>query len=288
MLAFPQYQFIDSGSLGASSVLCMAPSLFLHLRSFTAVDSSLRRRWVSGFLSEPSVRETFTWLYTNSSNQSSLINLLARGDYLFPDPLGHLYGFADDIIETLNSFSSCALDYLTPFYVDLLSRSELLAQPASKLLSPLTILCRLIFYPPFEGSKYADLGYRANEHADPSVFTLLADQSSPGLQYQPDTNWIDYLHSSDQSLLMLGQWGSWLNPISSKPLKHRVVFNSSAESRFSLQVFFLGNLNFILEAEDCPGSNHTNLLHKLNQSFKDKYLNYVPHSRWDAWSPYSS
>ena len=275
----------------SSAVLDFAPSLFDHLRLSSSHDLSLRSRWLSGYFSEPSVRDTFTWIYTDSDNQPSLSRLLPFSDHLFTESLIELYEIEPIASQILNAFSSIALDSLVPFYDQLLLSSDYASWLPSSLFSPCTILCRLIYYPSFNSSKYSDLGYRANEHVDPSMFTLLAAQSSPGLQYQRDSIWIDYVHSFDESLLMLGQWGSWLSPRSSMPLKHRVVFNTSPEARYSLQVFFLGNLNFILESDKSLANLPFSLqkpLHKIAQSFRSKFLDYDPQVRWDTWLPYRS
>jgi len=277
--------------LTSSTVLDLAPSLFENLKLSASQDLSLRSRWLSGYFSEPSVRDTFTWLYTHSENQSSLSRLLPFRDHLFPEALIGLYELEPSFSQVLNDFSITALDSLIPFYDHLLSSSDYACYLPPSLFSPCTILCRLIFYPPFSSSKYSDLGYRANEHIDPSMFTLLAAQSSPGLQYHRDSTWIDYVHSFEESLLMLGQWGSWLSPRASKPLKHRVVFNRLPEARYSLQVFFLGNLNFILESDNASAIlpfSLKNPFHKITQSFRSKYLDYDPHARWDTWLPYRS
>ena len=275
----------------SSTVLDLAPSLFDHLKLFASHDLSLRSRWLSGYFSELSVRDTFTWIYTDADNQSSLSRLLPFSDHLFPESLIELYDIESSASQILNAFSSVALDSLVPFYNQLLLSSVYASWFPSSLFSPCTILCRLICYPPFNSSKYSDFGYRANEHVDPSLFTLLAAQSSPGLQYRRDSIWIDYVHSFDESLLMLGQWGSWLSPSASKPIKHRVVFNTTPEARYSLQVFFLGNLNFILESDKSLATLpffFKNPFHKITQSFRSKFLDYDPQVRWDTWLPYRS
>jgi len=288
---YPSIQFVDTCRLTSSTVLDLAPSLFENLKLSASQDLSLRSRWLSGYFSEPTVRDTFTWLYTHSENQSSLSRLLPFRDHLFPENLIGLYNLEPYLSQTLNDFSIEALDTLTPFYDHLLSSSDYASCLPQSLFSPCTILCRLILYPPFSSSKYSDLGYRANEHIDPSLFTLLAAQSSPGLQYHRDCIWIDYVHSFEQSLLMLGQWASWLSPRASRPLKHRVVFNRSPEARYSLQVFFLGNLNFILDSDKSSAILPFSLkssFHKITQSFRSKFLDYDPQARWDTWLPYRS
>ncbi len=270
--------------------MAVAPGLFEHLDSYCACDNCLSSQWISGYFSEPSVRQTFTWIFSEGYKfQSSFFSeagLMSRFDFF--DRWRSAYSLDSHTVKLLESFALSSLRYLEPLFSSFLS---LYLDPHSVSYftsSPPSILCRLIRYPAFDSSRYGDFGYRANEHCDPAFLTLLAGQSQPGFQYFYNDVWNSYSHFSSSSLLMCGQWSSFVTNQLVSPLLHRVVFNSHQEERFSLQIFYLGNVLSFSSARQQSVEGLPIGVSRIISSFRDKYLLYRPLQRWSSWSPFGT
>ena len=261
----------------SSSLLLNGDSFFLGCREKYKSGHFNAYHWLEGYSEEPGVRSMFSWsisphLFLESAGNNIPSNLPNRWDDWLPSNQKTIaFDFARDSYLALSSYllNSLATDASISFLID-------------QLVPHLYVHCRFLCYYPQASNRRTSSFIRAPEHRDPSLLTLLAGSSSPGLQLYSDQGiWQDYCFSADSSLGMISSWLFYLDPRLFSPQLHRVVFDDSYEDdyRFSLQSFLLVNVDCLEELSDLKLLS-PHFASSVQNSFSKLFLEYLPSYRW--------
>lgn len=267
------HAYYEADIHSAEIICAAAPSIFNAGSEENPLESS-NRHWLDGFHFEPGVRTILHWSCASFLNDSNLST--------HPEswPCHNLPNLDSTLSFYLSSYHLGALASLRDALHQILDPID--NGLLFSLLSPhLFALSRLILYPSYEDTNTTSRKLRANPHTDPAFLTLIAASDRNGLElYSNENRWYSPPSTNNLSLFLTGEWLGYFYPFHFRPQIHRVTFQDSLQPRTSLQTFLLAN-PYSLFASGVATSFGDSPFLRIIKSYIQKYVNYVPESRWE-------